>query len=89
MLSAWTLSIYAARTAIVLIWMVLGLRLLGKRQIGQLNIYDVALVMALANAVQNAMTGGQGKLVVGIVCAGTLMLLGRLLTAIFIRAPRL
>jgi uncharacterized membrane protein YcaP (DUF421 family) len=85
----WFLSTIAARTAIVALFLLGGLRLLGKRQIGQLNIYDLAMVMALANAVQNAMTNGNGNLSVGIVSAGTLLLLGFVFTLIFVRLPRL
>ncbi len=83
------LSLLAARTAIVFLFLVIGLRLLGKRQIGAMNIYDLALIMALANGVQNAMTGGKGDLWAGLVCAGTLLFLGRLLVTVFLRLPRL
>ena len=83
------LLILAIRTALIFLVLLVGLRLLGKRQIGQMNIYDLAMIMALANAVQNAMTSGSGNLSVGIVSAGTLILLGRVLTALFIRSPRL
>src|SRR5262249_17282001 len=79
----------AVRTAVVLIYLTAGLRLLGKRQLGQMNIYDLAMVMALANAVQNAMTAGEGRLPIGVVSAGTLLLLGRLLTVAFARSPTL
>jgi len=85
----WFLSTIAARTAIVALFLLGGLRLLGKRQIGQLNVYDLAMVMALANAVQNAMTNGSGNLSVGIVSSGTLLLLGFVLTLIFVRLPGL
>jgi uncharacterized membrane protein YcaP (DUF421 family) len=85
----WFLSTIAARTAIVLLFLVVGLRLMGKRQIGQMNIYDLVLVMALANGVQNAMTAGRGELSIGIVSAGTLILIGRWLTSAFVRHPRL
>jgi uncharacterized membrane protein YcaP (DUF421 family) len=78
----------AVKTGIVLICTVAGLRLLGKRQSAQLNIYDLVLLMALANAVQNAMTGGRGNLAVGLVSAGTLLLLGRLFTELAVRRPR-
>ena len=64
------LTTISARTAIVMLFLIIGIRLFGKRQIGQMNIYDLALIMALANAVQNAMTGGKGYLSVGIVSAG-------------------
>ncbi len=77
------------RSAIVLLWLVLGFRLLGKRQMGQMNIYDLAMVMLLANAVQNAMTMGKGEVLVGVVSAGALILLGRLLSALFVRLPKL
>jgi uncharacterized membrane protein YcaP (DUF421 family) len=83
------LSLIASRTAIVFVAAVAGLRLLGKRQIGQVNIYDLAMIMALANAVQNAMTSGTGNLTTGIVCAGVLLVLGRLLSHLFVTWPRL
>lgn len=79
----------AARTAIVLLFLIAGLRLLGKRQIGQMNLFDLVLIMALANGVQNAMTMGRGELSVGIVSAGMLLLAGRLLTWLFLRRPHL
>ena len=83
------LTTIAARTAIVMFFLIVGLRLFGKRQIGQMNIYDLAMIMALANAVQNAMTGGKGHLSVGIVSAGTLLLIGYLFTRLFLRVPKL
>lgn len=83
------LAAIATRTAIVLIWLFLGLRIMGKRQVGQMNVYDLALLMALANAVQNAMTSGKGDLSVGIVSAGTLLGMGWLASRLFIRLPNL
>jgi uncharacterized membrane protein YcaP (DUF421 family) len=81
------LSLIAARTAVVYFGSILGLRLLGKRQIGQVNIYDLAMIMALANAVQNAMTSGTGNLTTGIVCAGVLLLLGKAMSGVFVQWP--
>jgi uncharacterized membrane protein YcaP (DUF421 family) len=83
------LLVIAVRSAVVLLFLIAGLRVLGKRQIGQMNIFDLVLVMALANAVQNAMTMGKGELSVGIASAGILILIGRILTAVFLRRPRL
>ncbi len=83
------LSLVAARTAVIFLVLLLGLRVLGKRQIGQMNIYDLAMVMAVANAVQNAMTGGNGNLSVGIVSAGMLIMLGSVFSLLFVRLPRL
>lgn len=78
----------AIRTAIVMIVLLIGLRLAGSRQIGQMNIYDLAFVMLLANSVQNAMTAGKGNLVVGFASAGTLLLIGILFTIVFVRLPQ-
>src|SRR5436305_13138347 len=79
----------AVRTASMALFLILGFRLLGKRQLGQLNIYDLAMIMALGNAIQNAMTQGKGQLAVGLVSAGTLMLIGKLFSLLFVRAPAL
>lgn len=85
----WFLSTIGARTAIVALVLIAGLRLLGKRQLGQMNIYDLAMIMAIANAVQNAMTNGNGNLSVGIVSSGVLMLIGWVLTLLFVKMPKL
>ena len=87
--SLWLMSTIAARTLIVLLFIIVGLRLLGKRQIGQMNIYDLAMIMALANSVQNAMTSGKGNLVVGIASSGTLLVVGWAITLLFVRLPKL
>ena len=44
------LALCAARTGIVLLWLFVGMRVMGKRQIGQMNVYDLALIMMLASA---------------------------------------
>ncbi len=83
------LSTIAARTAIVVLALLAGVRLFGKRQVGGMNIYDLVLVLLLANAVQNAMTQGSGMLGVGIVSAGVLLLLDRFLGVVFVKRPTL
>lgn len=83
------LAAIAVRTVIVMICLAVGLRLLGKRQIGQMNLFDLALIMLLANAVQNAMTNGSGNLSVGVVSASALLIAGRTLTAFLLRNPKL
>jgi len=83
----WLLSTIAARTAIVLVALVVGVRLFGKRQVGGLSIYDLVLVLLIANAVQNAMTNGSGALGAGIVSAGVLLLADRFLGIAFVKGP--
>jgi uncharacterized membrane protein YcaP (DUF421 family) len=82
-------SIIAGKTAIIYIFLVFGLRLLGKRELGQMNIYDLVLIIVLANAVQNAMVGSDSTLVGGLIAAVTLLLLNRLFTYIMSRSDKL
>ncbi len=79
------LGIFVAKTAIVLLVLVIAFRLLGKRQTGQINIYDLAMIMALANAVQNSMTGGLGDLRIGIFCSAALLLIGWVVSRLFLK----
>src|ERR1700733_9686219 len=81
------ISVYAGKTAVVLLYLFLGFRLLGKRQVAQFNLYDLATIIAIANAVQNAMTRGKGDLVIGLVCSGTLIAVGWLFTRVLVKAP--
>jgi len=62
----------AFRTGFVYLALLLGLRLTGKRQVGQMTPFYFLLLLLLANAVQNAMTGPDTSLVGGLVAAGTL-----------------
>jgi uncharacterized membrane protein YcaP (DUF421 family) len=77
------------RTMIVVLYLFAGLRLLGKRHVNPMNVCDLAFIMAMANAVQNAMTNGKGDLSVGIASAGALFLVGWGATQILVRAPSL
>ena len=45
------------RTVVVYLAILVGFRLIGKREVGQLAPFDLALMLLIANAVQNAMTG--------------------------------
>lgn len=78
----------AAKTAVIYVFLILGLRLLGKRELGQMTVYDFVLVVVLANAVQNAMVGDDTTLVGGIVAALTLLILNRLFTLLLTHSRR-
>jgi len=83
----WFLSTIAARTAVVMIALIVGIRLFGKREMTGMNLFDLVLVLTLANAVQNAMTVGSGWIGVGIVSAGTLLLTNGALGRLFVDRP--
>src|SRR2546425_6270014 len=58
MTASWhTLLDVAIRTTIVYLALLVGLRLTGTRQLGQMSTFDLVLLLIIANAVQNAMVG--------------------------------
>jgi len=62
------------RAAIVYFFLVLALRLAGKRELAQLNPFDLVVLMCLSNTVQNAIIGPDNSLVGGLVGASTFIL---------------
>jgi uncharacterized membrane protein YcaP (DUF421 family) len=67
-----------ARTAVIYLVVLAGVRLSGKREVGQMTPFDLTLLLLLSNAVQNAMTGPDTSLVGGVVAAATLLVLNYL-----------
>lgn len=65
----------AIRTAIIYVVVLLGVRLSGKREVGQMTPFDLTLLLLISNAVQNAMTGPDTSLAGGIIAACTLLVL--------------
>ena len=61
------------RSAIVYAALLGGLRLAGKRQIGQMTPFDLVVILLIANAVQNAMVGPDTSLVGGLLSAAVLV----------------
>lgn len=63
------------RTAVVYFFLLVGFRLAGKRQMGQMTVFDLVVILIVANAVQNAMVGQDSSLIGGLIAAATLLLL--------------
>lgn len=61
------------RTALVYIVVLVLLRVAGKRELGQMSPVDLVVILVIANAVQNAMTGGDNSLIGGVIAATTLV----------------
>lgn len=70
------------RTVAVYAVLLLALRFFGKREVGQFTLYDLVLILLVANAVQPAMTGPDtslgGGLVIIVALVGLNYLVGRL-----------
>ena len=75
--SAGDVAVFVAKTVVVLAFLLVGFRLLGTRSLAQFNIYDLAMLMALSNSIQNsiqsALTGGRGNLAVGLAVSTTIV----------------
>src|SRR5256714_15190920 len=65
----------AGRTTAVYLLVLIGVRLSGKREVGQMTPFDLTLLLLLSNSVQNAMTGPDTSLLGGVIAAATLLIL--------------
>jgi uncharacterized membrane protein YcaP (DUF421 family) len=66
-----------ARTALVYLGVLAALRVAGKRELGQMTVFDLVVILLIANAVQNAMTGPDFSVQGGLIAACVLLVLNR------------
>lgn len=64
---------FVIRAIVVYCFLLLLLRLTGKRQVGQMSPFDLVLLLVLSNAVQNSMNGGDNTITGGLILATTLV----------------
>src|ERR1051326_7464926 len=64
---------FLVRGIVVYVFLIVLLRITGKRQVGQLAPFDLVLLLVLSNAVQNSMNGGDNSLLGGLISATTLV----------------
>jgi uncharacterized membrane protein YcaP (DUF421 family) len=73
----WNMSInwweFVLRGLIIYLFLIVLLRLTGKRQVGQMSPFDLVLLLVLSNAVQNSMNGGDNSVIGGMISAVTLV----------------
>ncbi len=79
----------ALRCVVIYGALLVGLRLTGKREVGQFTLFDLVLVLLVANAVQPAMTGPDTSLVGGLVIIVVLLGVNLLVGQLRLRSPRL
>jgi uncharacterized membrane protein YcaP (DUF421 family) len=79
----------ALRTALVYLAILIGLRVAGKREIGQMTVFDLVVLLLIANAVQNAMVGPDTSLLGGVLAAIVLLVMNALVAQLRLRSPRL
>jgi uncharacterized membrane protein YcaP (DUF421 family) len=61
------------RPVIVYVFLIVGLRLAGKRELAQLNPFDLVVLLTLSNTVQNAIIGEDNSVTGGLIGAATLL----------------
>src|SRR6266542_4347189 len=77
--TSWATALHiVARTGTIYLLVLVGVRITGKREVGQMTPFDLTLLLLLSNAVQNAMTGPDTSLGGGVVAAITLLVLNYL-----------
>jgi uncharacterized membrane protein YcaP (DUF421 family) len=62
------------RPILVYVFLIVGLRLAGKRELAQLNPFDLVVLLTLSNAVQNAIIGDDNSVSGGVIGASTLLI---------------
>ncbi len=76
------------RSCAVYFFMILALRLFGKKELSQLNTADVILILLISNAVQNAMVGNNTTLFGGILAALVLFLINFTIKKLIYKFPK-
>jgi uncharacterized membrane protein YcaP (DUF421 family) len=77
------------RPMIVYLFLIGFLRVFGKRELAQLNPFDLVVLLSLSNTVQNAMIGDDNSVTGGIIGAFGLLAINWLLTLVLFKNPKL
>jgi uncharacterized membrane protein YcaP (DUF421 family) len=77
------------RPILVYAFLIVGLRLAGKRELAQLNPFDLVVLLTLSNTVQNAIIGEDNTITGGIIGATTLLLVNYVLVRFLSRHEKI
>ena len=77
------------RPIIVYAFLVVGLRIAGKRELAQLNPFDLVVLLTLSNTVQNAIIGDDNTIVGGVIGATSLLVVNYLVVRFLYRHRQL
>jgi uncharacterized membrane protein YcaP (DUF421 family) len=78
-----------ARPVIVYLCLIVFLRLFGKRELAQLNPFDLVVLLSLSNTVQNAIIGEDNSVTGGLIGAFALLAINWLLMRVLFKLPKL
>jgi uncharacterized membrane protein YcaP (DUF421 family) len=77
------------RAALVYIFLIISLRLAGKRELAQLNPFDLVVLLTLSNTVQNAIIGNDNSVTGGLIGAATLLIINYLVIRFLFKHDRI
>ncbi|MDD4994061.1 MAG: DUF421 domain-containing protein [Paludibacter sp.] len=75
-------------TLIIYLFIVIAIRLFGKKELAQLSVVDMVFILLISNAVQNAMVGSDSTLSGGLVAATTLFVVNYVLKYLQYKFPK-
>lgn len=81
------LLIIAAKSVAVYAFILLAIRLFGKKELAQLSVIDLVFILLISNSVQNAMVGSDSSLIGGLAAASGLFVVNYLLKLIDYKFP--
>ena len=74
------------RSVAVYFFMIIALRIFGKKELSQLNTADVILILLISNSVQNAMVGADTSLYGGMIAAFSLFLINFIFKKVMLKS---
>lgn len=74
------------RSVAVYFFMIIALRIFGKKELSQLNTADIILILLISNSVQNAMVGANTSLYGGIIAAFSLFLINSIFKKVMLKS---
>jgi uncharacterized membrane protein YcaP (DUF421 family) len=79
----------ALSSVAVYLFIIIAIRLFGKKEISQLSVIDLVFILLISNAVQNAMVGSDSTLAGGLVAAASLFVINFLFKLLLYKIPKL
>lgn len=74
------------RSVAVYFFMIIALRIFGKKELSQLNTADIILILLISNSVQNAMVGSNTSLTSGIIAASALFVINMIFKRVMLKS---
>lgn len=83
------LFLISFRSIVVYLFIILAIRIFGKKELAQLSVIDLVFILLISNSVQTAMVGENTTLLGGLIAATSLFIANVLLKNLFFRSKRI